>query len=85
MLGNAITGAVNGSDAITSANQLEDYSYITKAEDINVLANCVSGLNNISNMNNSGWYFGGNKIDSQGCQGNDVAVLNSDRVGVYQL
>jgi len=49
------------------------------------LANCVSGLNNISNMNNSGWYFSGNKIDSQGCQGNDVAVLNSDRVGVYQL
>ena len=86
--GIAITGVVNGSDAITSANQLEDYSYITETGGTGLLANCVTGLGPTDSDNNTilgGWYFGGSQVTNQGCSGDGVTVLDSEYVGVYQL
>ena len=88
ILGIAMTGVVNDSDAITSNNQLEDYSYITERGGTSLLANCVTGASPTGSNNNTllvGWYFGGSEIASQRCRGNGVAVLSGDYAGVYQL
>ena len=79
---------INGSDAITSANELEDYLHITETGGAGLLANCVTGLGPTDSDNNTilgGWYFGGSQVTNQGCSGDGVTVLDSEYVGVYQL
>ena len=78
---------MNGSDAITGNNQLEDYSYIIETDRVGLLANCISSLGPFGSNDNSivgGWYFKNRQVTNQGCSGG-VKQLDSEYVGVRQL